>query len=31
VYRDEGHLSRAGSVAVARALDLGADVARRAR
>ncbi len=31
VYRDEGHLSHAGSVAVARALDLGADVGRRAR
>ena len=31
VYRDEGHLSHAGSVAVARALDLGALVERRAR
>ena len=31
VYRDEGHLSHAGSVAVARALDLGAEVDRRAR
>ena len=31
VYRDEGHLSHAGSVAVARALDLGAQVQRRAR
>jgi hypothetical protein len=31
VYRDEGHLSHAGSVAVARALDLGAVVGRRAR
>lgn len=31
VYRDEGHLSHAGSVAVARALDLGAQVERRAR
>ena len=31
VYRDEGHLSHAGSVAVARALDLGAEVGRRAR
>lgn len=31
IYRDEGHLSHAGSVAVARALDLGAAVERRAR
>ncbi len=31
VYRDEGHLSHAGSVAVARALDLGAQVERQAR
>ncbi len=31
VYRDEGHLSHAGSVAVARALGLGAQVERRAR
>lgn len=31
VYRDEGHLSHAGSLAVARALDLGAEVQRRAR
>jgi peptidoglycan/LPS O-acetylase OafA/YrhL len=31
VYRDEGHLSHAGSVAVARALGLGAEVRHRAR
>jgi len=31
VYRDEGHLSHAGSVAVARAIGLGAQVERRAR